>query len=138
MQLFQYGKAEMDHLKSRDKKRGRAIDRIGMIERQIVPDLFKALVRSVVAQQISSKAHRYRFRMVSRRDYRLGRTTMAGDDCRDFGRIALCNFSAGDRGAEDCSKGQSLSGSGRKVFSTSKNSESMVQGALGKPLFSSS
>jgi 3-methyladenine DNA glycosylase/8-oxoguanine DNA glycosylase len=56
MHLFLYGKAEIDHLKSRDKKLGRAIDRIGMIERQVMPDLFKALVHSVVAQQISSKA----------------------------------------------------------------------------------
>ena len=56
MHLFQYGKAEIDHLKSRDRKLGRAIDRIGMIERQVMPDLFKALVHSVVAQQISSKA----------------------------------------------------------------------------------
>jgi hypothetical protein len=29
MQLFQYGKAEIDHLRSRDKKLGRTIDRIG-------------------------------------------------------------------------------------------------------------
>jgi DNA-3-methyladenine glycosylase II len=56
MDLVQYGKAEIDHLKSRDKKLGKAIDRIGMIERQVIPDLFKALVHSVVAQQISSKA----------------------------------------------------------------------------------
>jgi 3-methyladenine DNA glycosylase/8-oxoguanine DNA glycosylase len=56
MQLFKYGNAEIDHLKSRDKKLGRAIDRIGMIERQVIPDLFEALVHSVVAQQISSKA----------------------------------------------------------------------------------
>jgi DNA-3-methyladenine glycosylase II len=56
MHLFLYGKTEIDHLKSRDKKLGRAIDRIGMIERQVMPDLFKALVHSVVAQQISSKA----------------------------------------------------------------------------------
>jgi len=56
MQLFKYGKAEIDHLKSCDKKLGRAIDRIGMIERQVIPDLFEALVHSVVAQQISSKA----------------------------------------------------------------------------------
>jgi DNA-3-methyladenine glycosylase II len=56
MHLFQYGKAEIDHLKSRDRKLGRAIDRIGMIERQVTPDLFKALVHSVVAQQISRAA----------------------------------------------------------------------------------
>lgn len=56
MSLFKYGKAELDHLKRRDRKLGRAIDRIGMIERQVTPDLFEALVHSVVAQQISSKA----------------------------------------------------------------------------------
>ena len=51
MQLFKYGKEEIDHLKRRDNKLGRAIDHIGMIERQVMPDLFKALVDSVVAQQ---------------------------------------------------------------------------------------
>jgi DNA-3-methyladenine glycosylase II len=56
MQLFQYRKAEIDHLRSRDKKLGRAIDRIGVIERRVMPDLFMALVHSIVAQQISSKA----------------------------------------------------------------------------------
>jgi len=56
MQIFQYGQAEIDYLTSRDKKLGRAIGDIGMIERQVMPDLFKALVHSVVAQQISSKA----------------------------------------------------------------------------------
>ena len=55
MHLFQYGQAEIDHLKRRDRKLGRAIDRIGMIERQVMPDLFKALVHSVVAQQISRR-----------------------------------------------------------------------------------
>jgi 3-methyladenine DNA glycosylase/8-oxoguanine DNA glycosylase len=56
MHIFQYGPAEIDYLTRRDKKLGRAIDHIGMIERQVTPDLFKALVQSVVAQQISRKA----------------------------------------------------------------------------------
>jgi 3-methyladenine DNA glycosylase/8-oxoguanine DNA glycosylase len=56
MQLFQYGPAEIDYLTRRDRKLGRAIGHIGMIERQVTPDLFKALVHSVVAQQISRKA----------------------------------------------------------------------------------
>ena len=46
MHLFQYGKAEIDHLKSRDRKLGRAIDRIGMIERQVMPDLFNSDFRA--------------------------------------------------------------------------------------------
>jgi 3-methyladenine DNA glycosylase/8-oxoguanine DNA glycosylase len=56
MQLFQYGQREIDHLTHRDKKLGRAIGHIGMIERHVTPDLFKALVHSVVAQQISRAA----------------------------------------------------------------------------------
>src|SRR5512139_2288530 len=56
MHLFQYGQAEIRHLKRRDRKLGRAIEMIGIIERQVIPDLFTALVRSIVAQQISRKA----------------------------------------------------------------------------------
>ena len=56
MLLFEYGQIEIGHLKKRDRKLGAAIDRIGAIEREITPDLFTALVKSVVAQQISNKA----------------------------------------------------------------------------------
>ncbi|HYE12627.1 MAG TPA: DNA-3-methyladenine glycosylase [Patescibacteria group bacterium] len=56
MQIFEYGQKEIDYLKSKDKKLGAAIDRIGMIKRRITPDPFTALVSSVVGQQISSKA----------------------------------------------------------------------------------
>jgi DNA-3-methyladenine glycosylase II len=56
MQLFLYGQAEIEYLTRRDRKLGRAIGHIGKIERQVTPDLFAALVRSVVAQQISRKA----------------------------------------------------------------------------------
>jgi DNA-3-methyladenine glycosylase II len=56
MQLFQYGQAEIDYLTRRDRKLGRAIGHIGMIERPVTPDLFTALVHSIVAQQISRKA----------------------------------------------------------------------------------
>lgn len=56
MQIFNYGQCELNHLKSRDEKLGAAIDNIGMIKREIVPDPFSALVSSIVAQQISGKA----------------------------------------------------------------------------------
>jgi 3-methyladenine DNA glycosylase/8-oxoguanine DNA glycosylase len=56
MPFFQYGQKEIDHLARRDKKLGRAIARIGMIERPVMPDLFPALVHCVVAQQISRAA----------------------------------------------------------------------------------
>lgn len=56
MQIFKYGRREIEYLTSRDKKLGAAIDKIGMIEREITPEPFTALVSSVVSQQISNKA----------------------------------------------------------------------------------
>ncbi len=56
MTNFHYGQMELDYLRKKDKKLGEAIDRIGFIEREVIPDLFTALVNSIVAQQISIKA----------------------------------------------------------------------------------
>lgn len=56
MQFFDYGQKEIEYLKRKDKKLGAAIDRIGIIKRQITPDPFTALVSSIVSQQISKKA----------------------------------------------------------------------------------
>jgi len=53
---FEYGEAELAHLRKKDKKLGAAIDRIGIIKRSVNPDLFASLIESVVGQQISSKA----------------------------------------------------------------------------------
>ncbi|MEC5395372.1 DNA-3-methyladenine glycosylase family protein [Bergeyella sp. RCAD1439] len=55
MLVFQYGTQEINYLKSKDKKLAEAIERIGMIERPIIPDLFKALMKKIVGQQISTK-----------------------------------------------------------------------------------
>ena len=54
---FQYGKKEVEHLKRVDKKLAAIIDQVGMIERTVNPDLFSALVHSIIGQQISTKAH---------------------------------------------------------------------------------
>ena len=56
--VFIYGDAETAYLKKRDKALGAAIDAIGPIRREIRPDLFSALARAIVGQQISSKAQR--------------------------------------------------------------------------------
>jgi len=58
MAIFNYGDVETTHLKKRDKALGAAIDAIGPIRREIHTDLFSALVKSIVGQQISSKAQR--------------------------------------------------------------------------------
>lgn len=54
---FRTSNEAIEYLKKRDAKLGLAIDRIGPIEREVIPDLFAALVNSIVGQQISSKAH---------------------------------------------------------------------------------
>lgn len=56
MKIFEYGEKEIAHLKSRDKRLGAAIDKIGLIKREITPDPFIALISSIVGQQISNKA----------------------------------------------------------------------------------
>jgi len=53
---FIYGEKEINHLCSKDKKLAEAIDRIGIIQRRVNPDLFSALIESVIGQQISNKA----------------------------------------------------------------------------------
>lgn len=56
MHYFEYGQKEIDYLKKKDKKLGAAMDRIGLIRREVVREPFEALIFSIVAQQISSKA----------------------------------------------------------------------------------
>ena len=54
---FDYGEKETEYLKKRDPILGAATDKIGHIYREVNPDMFTALVNSIVGQQISSKAH---------------------------------------------------------------------------------
>ncbi len=56
MPFFPYAAEAVDHLRRKDRKLGAAIDRIGPIQREINPDLFEALVDSIISQQISGKA----------------------------------------------------------------------------------
>lgn len=56
MLIFQYGQKEIEYLKSKDKILGQAIDKIGLIKREINPDPFAALISSIISQQISKKA----------------------------------------------------------------------------------
>lgn len=54
--IFEYGEKEMNYLRSVDRKLGEAIDRIGKIDRVIIPELFPALIYAIIGQQISLKA----------------------------------------------------------------------------------
>ncbi len=56
MQVFEYGQAEMDHLRRQDPLLGAVIDRMGRLERGVDTDRFHTLVSSIVSQQISGRA----------------------------------------------------------------------------------
>lgn len=53
---FEYGNKEIEYLKKKDSKLGNAIDRIGLIQRQVNSDLFSSVVHHIIGQQISSAA----------------------------------------------------------------------------------
>lgn len=53
---FQYGEKELEYLSKRDKKMEIAIKLFGKIEREAERDLFCALVKNIIGQQISNKA----------------------------------------------------------------------------------
>ena len=56
--FFAYDERQTEYLKSRDAKLGAVIDRLGHIDRTVDPDLFQAVVRHIVGQQISMKAQK--------------------------------------------------------------------------------
>lgn len=53
---FQYGEAETEYLKAKDKRLARIIEQLGHIERTVDGDLFSSVIHSIVGQQISTKA----------------------------------------------------------------------------------
>ena len=53
---FDYSSVETEYLTKRDKALGRAIEQIGPLKREVQPDLFTALIKSMIGQQISIKA----------------------------------------------------------------------------------
>ncbi len=53
---FQYGEREITALKQCDKRLAALIERIGEIKRPLTPDLFTALVKNIIEQQISISA----------------------------------------------------------------------------------
>jgi len=55
---YEYGQEELDALRQRDATFGNAIERLGKLEREVIPDLFAALVHAVVGQLISLQAAR--------------------------------------------------------------------------------
>ena len=56
--IFVHDETEVSYLKQRDKRLAEVIEKAGQIEREVIPDLFAALVNSIIGQQISTKAHK--------------------------------------------------------------------------------
>ena len=91
---FIYGETETAHLKKRDKKLGALIDAIGPIRREVTPDLFQALIFSIVSQQISSKAaHTIRARLGER--FKLTPAALALAPATDIQRCGMSLRKAG-------------------------------------------
>ena len=55
---FQYGQEAVDYLKSKDKRLGEAMDKIGWVRREVDEDLFASVVHHIIGQQISTAAQR--------------------------------------------------------------------------------
>lgn len=55
-QYLEYGEVETTYLKQKDPVLGKAIDEIGHVYREVIPDMFMALINSIIGQQISTKA----------------------------------------------------------------------------------
>lgn len=53
---FAYTDEALAYLKSRDARLAAAIDVIGPVRREVVPDIFSALMKCIVGQQIATKA----------------------------------------------------------------------------------
>lgn len=85
--IFEYGEREIEYLRKADKRLAEVIDKVGMIEKRVIPDLFTALVYSIVGQQIATKAQETIF---TRMEQELEITpeklaTIASDELQRFG-----------------------------------------------------
>lgn len=90
MDIVSYGATELNWLAKKDKRMAQAIERIGMIARPRMPDLFAALVRSIVDQQISTKAG---LTVNARLALLAGEVTPASIESLNAGQIQSCGMS---------------------------------------------
>lgn len=54
---FDYSYKELEYLKDKDSRFGEVIDKVGMIDREVEPDLFRAICFNIIGQQISIKGY---------------------------------------------------------------------------------
>lgn len=53
---FSYGEKEISFLRTKDPVLGKFMNEVGHIDREIIPDMFMALINAIIGQQISTKA----------------------------------------------------------------------------------
>lgn len=56
--FFAYDERAMAHLARRDRRLGAVMERLGPLEREVMPDLFAALTHAIVGQQVSMTVQR--------------------------------------------------------------------------------
>ena len=81
--FFRYDQAAVDHLARKDKKLAAAMQAIGPVRREVMPDLFQALMHAITGQQISMAAQR----------------TVWGRLCGLLGKAAIIPVPKGDASA---------------------------------------
>lgn len=54
IEYYPYGQKEIDYLCYQDKQMAQLIERIGIIHKRIIPDLFAGIVYAIVGQQVST------------------------------------------------------------------------------------
>lgn len=95
MHTFRYGMTEISHLRKRDRKLGVAIDETGMIRRNVIPDIFSALVMSITSQQISAKAAETVWRRLEERFGAITPETIAAADAASIQQCGMSMRKAG-------------------------------------------
>ncbi len=95
MEYFEYGKDEVEYLKSRDKVLGKAMDSVGHIDREIIPDLFEGIVYNIVGQQISMKAARTVWGRFTNKFGKVTPETLYNQDVEDIQKLGVSFRKAG-------------------------------------------
>jgi 3-methyladenine DNA glycosylase/8-oxoguanine DNA glycosylase len=95
MAYFIYGQTEIAYLTQRDPQLGSVIDKIGIIKREVIPDLFTALIKSIVAQQISNKAAETVWRKLCEKRLVINPYSIVNTELADMQRCGLSLRKAG-------------------------------------------
>lgn len=56
IEYYPYGQKEIDYLCHRDFQMARLIERVGMIHKRILPDIFNGIIYAIIGQQVSTRA----------------------------------------------------------------------------------